>query len=80
MCPVPSLRGGGGGGGRGAVPPITVACTPPFRFIQNTVLEHHSMARQLTMMKKRIITFKHNSLLTFSRFFAKLLATNCCVT
>ena len=24
-------------------------------------------------------TFKHNSSLTFSRFFAKLLATNCCL-
>ena len=30
-------------GARGAVPPIATACAPPFRFTQNTFLEHHAM-------------------------------------
>ena len=57
----------GGPGGR----------APPVRFTQNTFLEHHATTRQQTIMEKGI-TFKHNSCLKFSRFFAKLLATNCC--
>ena len=69
---VPSLRGGGGGG----VPPLTTACVPPFWFTQITVFGISRNARQQTMMEKGIITFKPDSPLTFSRFFAKLLATN----
>ena len=38
--PVPSLLGA-----RGAVPPQTSACAPPFRFTQNTFLEHHVTIR-----------------------------------
>ena len=60
-----------------AVPPLTAALV---RFTQITVLEHHSMTRQHIMMEIEIITFKHNSPLTFSQFFAKLLAAKCCVT
>ena len=63
--PVPSLRG--------AVPPHSA-------LLKILFLEHHATTRQRTMMEKGIITFKHNSPLTFSQFFAKLLATNCCVT
>ena len=63
----------------GRAPPNGYLC-PPFKFTQITVLEHHSMTRQHTMMEKEIISLKHNSPLTFSPFFAKLLATNCCVT
>ena len=46
-------------GGRGAVPPLTTACAPPFWFTQNTFFEHHVTMRQQTIMGKRIITFKH---------------------
>ena len=45
--PVPSLRGP-----RGAVPPLTSACAPPFRFTQNTFLEHHVATRQQAIMEK----------------------------
>ena len=50
---VPSLWGG--------VLPLTAACAPPppppppFRFTQITVLEHHSMTRQYTMMEKKLL-------------------------
>ena len=71
---VPSLRGGA----KEAVPPLTTACAPPVRFTQNTFSEHHVTARQQAIIEKGIITFKHNSRLKFSPFFAKLLATNCC--
>ena len=68
--PVPSLRGGQ----RGRAP-LTTACAPPFRFTQNTFLEHHVAIRQQAIMEKEIITFKLYSRLKFSRFFTKLLAT-----
>ena len=35
------------------------------------LLEHHATIRQQTMMEKEPIALKHNSLLMFSRFFAK---------
>ena len=66
------------GGPGGTVPPLTAACTPYLGLLKILLLEHYSMARQHTMLEKGIITFKHNSPLTFFRFFATLLAINCC--
>ena len=63
---------------KGAVPPLTTACAPPFRFTQNRFLEHHVTTRQQTIMEKGLMTFEHISRLKLSRFFAKLLATKCC--
>ena len=60
--PVPSLQGGG--------TPIAAICAPHFGFLKMLVLKHHPPTRQQTMMEKGMITFKHNSPLTFSRFFA----------
>ena len=74
LRPVPSLRGSQGGRA-----PITDACAPHLGLLKILFLEHYSVTRQHTMMEKGISTFKHNSPLTFSRFFAKLQATNCCV-
>ena len=65
-------------GSGGAVPPLTTDCAPHFGLLKLLFLEHHVRARQQTIMEKGIRTFKHNSPLTFSRFFAKLLATKCC--
>ena len=70
---VPSL-----GGARGAVSHLTAACAPRFGLLKILFLEHHATTRQWHWRKMRVITFEHNSLLTFSRFFAKLLATKCC--
>ena len=64
--PVPSLR-------RGAIPPNGCLC-PIFGLLKILFLEHHATTKQQPMMEKGIITFKHNSLSTFFRFFAKLLA------
>ena len=64
-------------GGLGGRDPQTTACAPPFRFAQNTFSERHVMTSQQVIIEKEIITFKDNSRLKFSRFFAKLLATNC---
>ena len=75
LRPVPLLRGSQGGR-----VPLTDACAPHLGLLKILFLEHYSVTRQHTMMEKGISTFKHNSPLTFSRFFAKLLATNCCVT
>ena len=71
LRPVPSLRGSQGGRA-----PLTDACAPHLGLLKILFLEHYSVTRQHTMIEKGISTFKHN----FSRFFAKLLATNCCVT
>ena len=71
---VPSI-----GGGRGACPPFTASCSPQFGLFKILFLEHQVTTRQQTMMEKGIITFKHNSPWTFSRFFPKLLGTNCCI-
>ena len=60
------------------VPPLTISCAPPFRFTQNTFLEHHVTTRQHTITEKGSITVKETTRLKFSRFFAKFLATNCC--
>ena len=73
ICAVPSLWRA-----RGTVLPLTTACVSPFRFTQNTFLEHHVKTRQQATMEKGIITLKHSSRSKFSPFFAKLLATNCC--
>ena len=43
---------------------------------KNTFSEHLVTTRQQTTMEKGIITYKHNSRLKFSGFFAKLLAAN----
>ena len=59
------------------MPSLTTACGPAFRFTQNTFLEHRVKTTLQQIMEKSIITFKDNSRLKFSRFFAKLLATNC---
>ena len=61
------------GGARGSMPPKRLF-VPPFRFTQNIILEHHVTTRQQATMEKGIITFKNNSRLKISRFFAKLLA------
>ena len=64
------------GGPKGGACPLMTACAPPFRFTQNTFLEH--LIRQQTIMEQGIITFKVNSRLKYFRLLAKLLATNCC--
>ena len=61
-----------------AWPPLASAYAPPFWFTQNTVIEHYATTKQRTMMEKEIIMFQHNTPWMFSRFFAKLLATNYC--
>ena len=71
---VPSLRGGS----EGPSPPPNDCLCSQFWLTQNTFLKHHVPTRQQAIIEKEIITFKHNSRLKFSRFFAKLLATNCC--
>ena len=54
-------------GCQGAVSSLATACDPPFRFTQNTFLEHHVTTRQQTIMEKGIINlFKRNSRLKFS--------------
>ena len=58
--------------------PLMAAFAFYFGLLKILFLEHHSTTRQQTMMEKGIITFKHNSPVMFFRFFAKLLATNCC--
>ena len=63
-------------GQRGPYPPNGRLC-PHFGLLKILLLKHH-VTRQQTMMEKGIITFKHNSPLMFFRFFAKLMATNCC--
>ena len=67
-------RYGGGKGGHTPQQPLV----PPFWLTKNTAFEHHATTRQQTMMENGIITFKHNYPLMFFRFFATLLATNCC--
>ena len=69
MISAVALQGGAMGG---RAPP------PHFGLLKMLFLEHHATTRQKTMMEEGIITFKPNSRLTFSRFFVKLLATNCC--
>ena len=75
LRPVPSLRESLGG----RAPPNECLC-PHLGLLKILFLGHYSVTRQHTMMEKGISMFKHNSPLTFSRLFAKLLATNCCVT
>ena len=66
-----------GEGDKGPYPPSGRLC-PHFGLLEIMLLEHHATTRQQTLMEKEIITFKHNSPLMFFRFFAKLVATNCC--
>ena len=66
-----------GGGAGGPYPPNGRLC-PHFSWLKILLLKHHATTRQQTMMGKGLITFKYNSPLIFFRFFAKLLATNCC--
>ena len=75
LRPVPSLRRSQGGRA-----PLTDAYAPHLGLLKKLFLEHYLVTRQHTMMEKGTSTFKHNSPLTFSRFFAKLQATNYCVT
>ena len=63
------------GGARGAVPPLTTACAP-ISVYSKCFLEHYVTTRQQAIMDKRIIMFKDDSRLKFSRFFLTLLATN----
>ena len=64
---------------RGRTPlPLTTACAPShFNLLKKLFLKDYVMARQQTIMEKEIIAFKDSFPLTFSRVFAKLLATNC---
>ena len=64
-------------GEKRAVPPNS-CFFPPFGLLKLLYLEYQATKRQQTMKEKGIIAFTHNSPSTFSRFFAKLLATNCC--
>ena len=50
---------------------------PPFRFIQDTFLEHLVTTRRQAIIEKGLIIFKHNSRSKFSRLYAQLLASNC---
>ena len=81
---VPSLRESQGGRAplTDACASLTDACDPHLGLLKILFLEHYSVTRQHTMMEKGIskFRFKHNSPLTFSRFFAKLMATICSVT
>ena len=65
------------GGPGGLCPLLMAACAPHVGLHKILYLEHYVTTKQQTMMEKVITTFKHNSPLTFSLFFAKLLATNC---
>ena len=67
----------GGKGGRTPYRPLL----PPFWLTKNTAFEtsrNDKTTDSQTMTEKGIITFKHNSPLMFFRFFATLLAANCC--
>ena len=56
----------------------TTACALPFWFSLIAGFGTSRNCKTAAMMVKGVITFKHNSPLKFSWFFAKLLATNCC--
>ena len=59
--------------------PLTTVGAPPFWFTQITVFGTLLNGKTTTtMMVKGVTAFKHNFPLKFSRFVAKLLATNCC--
>ena len=77
MDPTSAIATGGGGGKKGPYPP-NGRLFPRFGLLKILLLKHHATTRQQTTMEKGIITFKHNFPLMFFRFFAKLLATNCC--
>ena len=68
-------RYGGGQGDR--APPNDCLCSP-ISVYSVYLLKHHVTTRQQIIMEQRIITLKDNSRIKFFRFFAKLLATNCC--
>ena len=73
VLPVPSL---GGAGGR--APPLTTACAPPhFVYSKYCFWNITLTARQQTIMEKNNYVQTY-SFLIFCRFFAKLLASNCC--
>ena len=65
------------GGLGGPCPPNDCLC-PPISVDSKSFLEHHVPTTQQTTIEKEMITFRDNSRMKFSRFFAKLLATNCC--
>ena len=67
LRPVPSLRGSQGGRA-----PLTDTCAPHLGLLKILFLEHYLVTRQHTMMEKGISRFKHNSPLTFSRFFCEI--------
>ena len=69
--------GGGGGGGRGALPPYNCLCLP-ISVYSEYVFGASRNDKITGNNEEGIITFKDNPLLKFSRFFAKLLANNCC--
>ena len=51
---------GRGEEGQEAVPPNGCLCPLPFGLLKILFLEYHATTRQLTMIKKEIITFKHH--------------------
>ena len=51
-----------GGEPRGVVPFLAAALPPKFGLLKMLFLEHHSTARQQTMMEKGIITFVDSNL------------------
>ena len=65
-------------GRKGGRFPLTIACAPHFGALKIRLisLEHHLTTRQQAIMGKGIITFKQNSCLKFSPFFAKLHAVD----
>ena len=68
---MPLLRGA-----KGAVFSLTTACAPHF-ILFRTVFGASRNDKTTNKNGTRKITLNHNSSLKFSRFFAKLLATNC---
>ena len=57
--------------------PLTTFCVLRILVYSEYFLEHH-VTRQQTITEKGIITFKDNSRVKLSRFFAKFQATCCC--
>ena len=66
-------------GARGPCHPLTTACAPPFWFNQNTVFGTSRNGKTTADNNEKKNNYVQTySRLTFSRFFAKLLAINCC--
>ena len=59
--------------------PLKAVCVPLFRFTLDTVFGISHNEKTTDNDEEGKITFKHDCLLRFSRFCAKMLATNCCI-